>query len=179
MGVTQLESVESTVVTLAGEHRETALDLGCGTGRNTLYLAQHGYRVTAVDTDADALEALMRTARQRNLQPRVKIREADMLECVSGEWDAIIVCLVLHRYARDDAKTLLTRVQMCTKPFGLNAIIGWMDEGAVAAEIKRERPDAFFLTKDFLHERYQRWHRVTQGNRAQSGGRLLTGLYRK
>ncbi len=34
----------------------TALDLGCGTGDNSIYLAQHGWQVTAVDFAPKALE---------------------------------------------------------------------------------------------------------------------------
>ncbi len=35
---------------------KTALDLGCGTGRDAVYLALHGWRVTAVDRLPDALD---------------------------------------------------------------------------------------------------------------------------
>lgn len=34
----------------------TALDVGCGTGDNSIYLAQHGWQVTAVDFVSRALE---------------------------------------------------------------------------------------------------------------------------
>jgi len=34
------------------------LDLACGSGRNSLYLAQLGYEVLAVDKDVDSLEAI-------------------------------------------------------------------------------------------------------------------------
>ncbi len=35
-----------------------ALDIACGTGRNTLYLAQHGFEVDALDISAVALQEL-------------------------------------------------------------------------------------------------------------------------
>lgn len=47
----------------------TALDIGCGTGDNSIYLAQHGWRVTAVDFAPKALE----TARAKAAASKVAV----------------------------------------------------------------------------------------------------------
>jgi tellurite methyltransferase len=47
-----------------------ALDLACGTGRNALFLAEHGLHVTAVDWSGAALDILETRARIRNLPTR-------------------------------------------------------------------------------------------------------------
>jgi SAM-dependent methyltransferase len=39
-----------------------ALDLGCGTGTNVLYLAQHGWFATGVDASSTAIESARRKA---------------------------------------------------------------------------------------------------------------------
>ena len=53
---------------LAAEHGDPVLDIGAGTGRVTLDLASVGYRVTALDRDAELLDALADRASGRNVQ---------------------------------------------------------------------------------------------------------------
>lgn len=78
----------------------TALDLACGTGRNAIYLAARGWRVTAVDRLADAL------TRGRQLVQRYACGDAIEWRCMDLEADpldfgrrfSLVVCLrYLHR----------------------------------------------------------------------------------
>ena len=45
-----------------------ALDLGCGQGRNALFLAQQGFDVTAVDQNELSLEILQSIVEQEDLE---------------------------------------------------------------------------------------------------------------
>ena len=74
--------------------RGTVLDLACGSGRHSRYLAELGFRVCAVDRDARALDAL-------SCVDGVSVRQADLEE---GPWpldgltfDGIVVANYLHR----------------------------------------------------------------------------------
>ena len=49
---------------------ERALDLGCGTGTDTLYLATHGWDVTAVDMVPQALATARQKATAAGVSPR-------------------------------------------------------------------------------------------------------------
>ena len=54
-----------------------ALDVAAGSGRNALYLAEHGFSVHAIDRDQEALRSLQATARKRRL-PQVTTEVVDL-----------------------------------------------------------------------------------------------------
>ena len=54
----------------------SALDLACGAGRNALWLAEHGWSVTAVDGAPAAIDILLKRASERAL--RVEAFVADL-----------------------------------------------------------------------------------------------------
>lgn len=60
-----------------------AVDLGCGTGRQARYLAEHGWSVTAVDYAPEAIA----TARRADPGNRVRWRVADVTEPQSVDPD--------------------------------------------------------------------------------------------
>ena len=57
-----------------GPNRKTpgkALDLGCGTGTNAIYMTQHGWDVTAIDFVPRAIETARAKAQAANVGPRL------------------------------------------------------------------------------------------------------------
>src|SRR4051794_15663707 len=76
-----------------------ALDAGCGHGPDTLWLAAHGWRVTAVDFAATALAYARSTAESKgpDIAERIDWVEAD-LATWAPQRDAydLVVCLYVH-----------------------------------------------------------------------------------
>lgn len=62
-------------------HRGRALDLGCGDGRNSLYLARQGFHVTAVDYSRVGLEVLRRRAADMGVADRIDVLWCDVAAC--------------------------------------------------------------------------------------------------
>src|SRR5215831_10036432 len=81
----------------------TALDVAAGRGRNTLYLAQQGFMVHAIDRDATALQALRSFAHEQQLQnvttEVVDLEAGPVSEAVfpAEKYDVVIVFLYLFR----------------------------------------------------------------------------------
>jgi SAM-dependent methyltransferase len=69
-----------------------ALDLGCGTGTNTIFLCSNGWQVTGVDIVPRALEAARRNARHARVSPSfvggdvTRLRELDL----EGAFDLVV-----------------------------------------------------------------------------------------
>jgi SAM-dependent methyltransferase len=76
-----------------------ALDLASGAGRNALWLAQHGWQVTAVDGAATAIAALREQARTAGLA--IDARVADLKQHTftiePAAFDLVTICYYLQR----------------------------------------------------------------------------------
>ncbi len=105
----------------------TALDLGCGNGRNSLYLAANGFEVTAWDKNPLSIKNLESIGAQEALTSlQVAVKDLNSLS-FDGEYDFILSTVVLMFL---DAKTipgLIANMQRCTRPGGYNLIVAAMD----------------------------------------------------
>src|SRR5579859_1154567 len=63
----------------------TLLDVGCGTGTEAIWLAQRGYRITAVDSSPAMLEVLARRASAANVAISTRQLKAGDLSLLVGE----------------------------------------------------------------------------------------------
>jgi SAM-dependent methyltransferase len=68
-----------------------ALDLGCGEGRNSVFLAEKGWSVTAVDISDVALSRLSNAAKDRGLDITVVCTDLNLFLGESGEFDLVVL----------------------------------------------------------------------------------------
>src|SRR5438045_64472 len=95
-----------------------ALDLGCGSGRNAIWLAGRGWSVTAVDFSDEAL------ALARRREPGVEWVLADLRE-YEPEPEAFDLVLVLYVHvAPDERRTLLGAATSALVRGGTILIVG-------------------------------------------------------
>lgn len=78
--------------------RGRALDLGCGTGTNAIYLAHHGWEVTAVDFTPRAIAMARAKVEAANVKPRVILGDVTRLEAlgVGGGYSLVFDLGCLH-----------------------------------------------------------------------------------
>ncbi|MEX0991520.1 MAG: class I SAM-dependent methyltransferase [Actinomycetota bacterium] len=77
-----VEQVESGVLAAEALPPGRAIDLGCGTGANAVFLAEHGFEVTGVDLSAVALRKAREAAGAAGVDDRTRWVHADLTKPV-------------------------------------------------------------------------------------------------
>ncbi len=139
----------------AGEltgRRAHVLDLGCGEGRDSVFLAEQGHDVVGVDLSLDGLRKAARLADERGVQvPWVCAALPDLP--VRGPFDLVYSCGSIHYVARDDRGALFTRLQGLTRRGGLHAHVVFTER-----RIYREKNEiVHYFTPDELRDAYRGW----------------------
>jgi SAM-dependent methyltransferase len=83
-----------------------ALDLASGAGRNSLWLAEHGWDVTAVDGAGAAIEILRSRAMERGAKIAAVVADLEKgeFEIEPSRWDLIAILYYLQRNLFEPAK---------------------------------------------------------------------------
>ncbi|MDD5340832.1 MAG: signal peptidase II [Patescibacteria group bacterium] len=114
------------------------LDVGCGEGRNAIFLAEEGFEVTGIDISEEAIVRLQNSAHERNLQIKTFTVDANNFE-FNENYDVIISTAVLHLIKREDLSKLILKIQSHTAINGINLI-------------------SVFTTKDYAFKKNRQLH---------------------
>lgn len=103
------------------------LDLGCGNGRNSLFLAANGYSVTAWDKNPMSIANIERIKAAEGLD-NLEIATVD-LNALSfeGQYDFILSTVVMMFLEPQTIPGLIANMQRTTLPGGYNLIVAAMD----------------------------------------------------
>jgi len=97
------------------------LDVGCGQGRDTLFVARLGHKVMAVDHSTTGIQQLQVDAEKENLKITTEVADVREVEW-RGPFDVIIVDRTLHMLAPEDRIQVLSRLLGATRA-GSNVLI--------------------------------------------------------
>jgi len=102
--------------------RGRALDLGCGQGRNAVWLAEKGWRVTAVDYSSVAIDRARRLAKARAVE--VNWIETDVTSFIPDPGAFQLVLLAYLQIPRSQMRQVLAHSAAALAPGGTLFMVG-------------------------------------------------------
>lgn len=133
-----------------------ALDLGCGGGRNALFLQQQGFDVSAFDKNLDSISKLNDIIKNEHLTDiRAFVDDACSIN-LTQNYDLIISTVVLMFLQADSIAEVIKKMQAHTQNGGYNLIVCAVnsDDYPLSAY---SLPFGFAFEPDELANYYQGW----------------------
>lgn len=128
----------------------TALDLACGAGRNAVWLAEHGWRVTAVDFSGVALGMARSLAAQRRVE--IDWIEADVVAWAPPARAYDLVCVLYLQLPALERGTALARAAAALRAGGTLLIVGHDLLNLTEGWGGPTQPDVLFTPDDVVAE---------------------------
>jgi SAM-dependent methyltransferase len=128
----------------------TALDLACGAGRNAVWLAEHGWRVTAADFSGVALGMARSLAAERRVE--VEWIEADVVAWTPPARAYDLVCVFYLQLPASERRTALARAASAVRPGGTLLVVGHDLLNLTEGWGGPTQPDVLFTPEDVVAE---------------------------
>ncbi|MEO8421173.1 MAG: class I SAM-dependent methyltransferase [Hyphomicrobium sp.] len=101
---------------------QSALELGCGLGRFSRYMAQQGLRVTGVDFSPVAIARAKERVARDNARPDFLVGDVTHLEALNGPFDIGLDVGCFHCLDPQAQQAYISEVSLLLKPSGTHLI---------------------------------------------------------
>jgi len=134
------------VEAIANAKPGAALDLGCGEGRNLLYLAEKGWTATGVDISEVAVEQAKEAAATRQLKANFLVSDLDQFDLGESRWDLLSSIYMQDWHLKSKTNTFL-RMKQALKPGGVVVIEGFGSPNALNLDALKREFDGFSILR--------------------------------
>lgn len=119
---------QKALIDVADRITGSILDVGCGTGENTLFFASRGQKATGIDFLAEPITRAKRKAAERRLIANLMVMDAMALKDIPEVFDSVIDCGLFHVFSDDDRRRYVEGLATVVKPGGQLFLLCFSDE---------------------------------------------------
>jgi SAM-dependent methyltransferase len=113
----------------AGGFVGAVLDVGCGTGENTLHVAALGLPVLGVDVAETALAIAREKADDRGIEVEFAAADAFQLERLGRSFNTVLDCGLFHTFDGDERTRYVASLASVTEHAGTLYVLCFSDDG--------------------------------------------------
>ena len=103
-----------------------ALDAGCGTGTNVIYLARHGWKVVGIDYALPAIRVARKKANQSEIDAEFIAGDITRMQRLNGPFDLILDMGCYHSLRPKDRLVYRTNLKHWLAPSGYFLLYGFI-----------------------------------------------------
>lgn len=118
-----------TRVVADGGFAGAVLDVGCGTGENSLHIAATGLDVLGVDVAPTALAIARAKSEARGIPAHFTAADAFHLERLGRTFDTVLDCGLFHTFDDEERPDYVASLAQVTVPAGKLYVLCFSDEG--------------------------------------------------
>lgn len=144
-----------------GAFRGDILDIGCGSGENSIALASSGLRVLGVDWAAAAVDMARAKAAERSVDVEFEVADAQRLDLLGRTFDTILDSALFHTFDDPARATYLPSLKNVVRPGSNLYLLCFSDlepwGGGPRRVTQAEIRDAFadgWVVRSIVPERY-------------------------
>jgi ubiquinone/menaquinone biosynthesis C-methylase UbiE len=127
----QIDRPQPEVIQLIeqGKFESPVLDLGCGTGDNTIELARHGLLVKGLDAVPEALERARKKTEQAGLKQSPEFVLGDALRLAESGLKArtVLDCALFHTFSDEERREYIRGLEAVLSPGGRLHILSFSE----------------------------------------------------
>ncbi len=128
---------------LAGLKVSRVLDLGCGIGRHSLFLASKGFQVFSIDASSRAVDFTQNAARKAGFSIDVKQSAMTELPFEDRYFDYVLAWNVIYHGDPDTVRKVLSEVARVLRPCGIFQGTMLTKRNAYYGKGRRVAPDTY------------------------------------
>lgn len=150
----------------------SVLDLGAGEGRNSIYLAKGGFKVTAIDISKESISKLKKYSEKENL--KIKSVVGNIVDFLKkpNKFNIILGVNVLQYISKEKLKKVIKDIQDKTVKNGFNIMSSFIYSDKKSAQEYEKRAMSYFFPGE-LKEFYSNWkilfYKEEEGKMEQHG----------
>ena len=117
------ENIDEVVILFQEHGVKRVLDLGCGSGRHTVYLAKKGFDIFGIDIAEEGIELTKNWLKKDHLKANLKVGNIyEKLPYDDNFFDAVISTATLHHEKIENIRKAIGEIERILKPGGLTFI---------------------------------------------------------